>query len=328
MKYKYSPETKEELIKAIKKEIYEVQGTPDNPNWKADLNCIDVSQITDMNFLFSGDELKEIYGLSEFDGDISKWNVSNVEDMSWMFYRSRFNGDISKWDVSNVKNMKGMFVRSDFNGDLSEWDVSNVKDMSSMFGSAKFNGDISKWNVSKVEYVSYMFCCGSNFRGDIGCWDMDDTKKANLGLNNVSAKRDYKKLPDKIVSPKTLSRALLNGKNPVEEIKKRLSPGLKSYIALISLAGYNEFEELIDLEKEIAKFLKIRVDKKKIAKYADILGFSVNSPNDLRKIYKRVKKDDDFAMVAAIIATGRFKENLVKFLKKNRAPSADKEISM
>ena len=42
MAYKYRPKNKEELVEAIKKEIYEVQGTEYNPNWQADLNCIDI----------------------------------------------------------------------------------------------------------------------------------------------------------------------------------------------------------------------------------------------------------------------------------------------
>jgi len=42
---------------------------------------------------------------SYFNGDISKWNVSNATDMSWMFYKSIFNTDISNWNVSNVINM-------------------------------------------------------------------------------------------------------------------------------------------------------------------------------------------------------------------------------
>ena len=46
--------------------------------------------------------------------------------MSGMFYDSQFNGDISKWDVSNVTNMSVMFSDSQFNGDISNWDVSNV----------------------------------------------------------------------------------------------------------------------------------------------------------------------------------------------------------
>ena len=47
--------------------------------------------------------------------------------MSALFESSRFNGDISKWDVSNVRNMNEMFCDSEFNGDISKWNVSNVK---------------------------------------------------------------------------------------------------------------------------------------------------------------------------------------------------------
>ena len=45
-----------------------------------------------------------MFEYSEFNTDISNWNVSNVKDMNSMFYGSKFNGDISKWDASNVKN--------------------------------------------------------------------------------------------------------------------------------------------------------------------------------------------------------------------------------
>ena len=55
--------------------------------------------------------------------------------MSEMFgYAKSFNGDISKWDVSSVENMHNMFWgAASFNGDLSKWDVSQVKDMEQMF---------------------------------------------------------------------------------------------------------------------------------------------------------------------------------------------------
>ena len=108
--YKYQPKNKEELNEAIKKEIYENQGTPDNPNWKADLNCIDTSAITDMSYLFF---------YSQFNGDISKWDVSNVEDTKEMFARSEFNNDISGWNVGNVIDMSYMFAYSKFNRDIS-----------------------------------------------------------------------------------------------------------------------------------------------------------------------------------------------------------------
>merc|ERR1712032_928668 len=45
-----------------------------------------------------------------FNGDISKWDVSSVSDMSSMFSKAEsFNGDISNWDVSRVTNMDRMF---------------------------------------------------------------------------------------------------------------------------------------------------------------------------------------------------------------------------
>ena len=47
--------------------------------------------------------------------------------MSYLFSGSKFNGDISEWDVSNVDNMRGMFLDSKFNGDISKWNTGNVK---------------------------------------------------------------------------------------------------------------------------------------------------------------------------------------------------------
>ena len=41
---------------------------------------------------------------SEFNGDISRWNVSKVENVSNMFYNSKFRGDISNWDVHGIDN--------------------------------------------------------------------------------------------------------------------------------------------------------------------------------------------------------------------------------
>merc|ERR1719201_2962072 len=46
-------------------------------------------------------------------GDISKWDVSRVTDMSRMFANANlFNGDISNWDVSRVTNMDHMFLKA------------------------------------------------------------------------------------------------------------------------------------------------------------------------------------------------------------------------
>ena len=99
-------------------------------------------------------------GARSFNGDISKWEVRDVQTMHGMFGgAASFNGDISKWDVSRVINMYGMFWgATSFNSDISEWDVSSVSNMYGMFmDAAAFNIDISKWDVSSVVTMDYMF---------------------------------------------------------------------------------------------------------------------------------------------------------------------------
>ena len=67
--YSCQPTTINELRDIIKARV-----SKEGPN--CDLNDIDVSLVTNMSYLFYG---------SKFNGDISKWNVSNVKDMSYMF---------------------------------------------------------------------------------------------------------------------------------------------------------------------------------------------------------------------------------------------------
>jgi surface protein len=164
--------------------------TPDFSNW-------DTSGITSMETMFEG--------CSNFNGNITTWDVSNVVDFcrpdgtsgflnncylfdqdigGWnitsatqlgSFFKSCrvFNQDISNWNVSGITIMVGTFRDARlFNQDISSWDVSSVTSMSSMFREAyDFNQDISGWNTSSVTSMSGMFRSASDFNQPIGTWN-------------------------------------------------------------------------------------------------------------------------------------------------------------
>jgi surface protein len=134
---------------------------PDIP--KTLLRCSGVPKIKTHTLAF-------MFQSSKFNGDLSRWDVSSVTNMSEMFDCSIFNGDISQWDVSSVDNMVYMFRDSAFNDDISQWDVSSVDNMGYMFEGAQFNGDISQWDVSNVTKMQWMFC-NSQFNGVISQWN-------------------------------------------------------------------------------------------------------------------------------------------------------------
>jgi len=141
----------------------------------------DTSGVTEMKALFYPGyrDGESKIDTSLFNEDISRWNVSNVNDMSRLFENClHFNQDISSWDVSNVNNMSHLFENClHFNQDISSWDVSNVTDMNNLFENClHFNQDISSWDVSNVTSMQGMFKGCNNFNQDIGKWNIDNVR--------------------------------------------------------------------------------------------------------------------------------------------------------
>ena len=154
--YKYFPKSKEELKDLLKRLI-------DERGNEGDFNDIDTSYIKDMSQLF--------YDIDEFNGDISKWDVSNVTNMEMMFAGCNFNGDLSEWDVSSVSNMEGMFCYAFFNNDsINTWNVENVTNMKEMFMGSDFkliNERLEKWNpkrITRIKTISMFLGCGKGKR--------------------------------------------------------------------------------------------------------------------------------------------------------------------
>lgn len=167
----FTPSTKEEILHAIKIYLMRDEVYPPINQWN-------VSNLHDMERLFED---------SDFNEDISNWDVSHVTTMKAMFYKAlKFNQNISNWNVSHVQNMQSMFHEArDFNGNISNWDVRHVTNMKQMFFKAtNFNQDISGWDVSKVTTMNGMFFGATLFNQNLTTWkkamDMTNFKDSPL----------------------------------------------------------------------------------------------------------------------------------------------------
>lgn len=135
------------------------------PGFNDDISNWDVSNVTDMSEMF--------YGTS-FNQSLSNWDVSNVNNMSYMFYNAYlFNQPLDNWDVSNVTIMNSMFYDArSFNQNINNWDVSNVNNMGGMFtGASDYNQPMNNWDVSNVTELYEMFRYATSFNQDINDWD-------------------------------------------------------------------------------------------------------------------------------------------------------------
>ncbi len=140
-----------------------------NPSDCYDLSNLDISQIDNLSYIFSE---------SLYNGDLSKWDVSNVLNLKWCFNASNFNNDsLKNWNTSNCKNFECTFYLSKFNGNLNGWNLSEAYTIEGIFEESNFNNNsIINWNVSNVENMSYIFN-KTKFNQDISNWNISNVKK-------------------------------------------------------------------------------------------------------------------------------------------------------
>ena len=166
-------------------------------NFNKDISKWDTSNVTNMSMMF--------YGAKRFDKPIGNWNVSKVTDMSMMFHDAeRFNQPIGNWNVSKVTNMTMMFYRAKrFNQPIGNWNVSKVTDMSKMFYDAEnFNQPIGNWNVSKVTDMTMMFQGAKRFNQVVSTWKLNKNAKIDEMFSGTMRMRIFigkaKKYLDKV----------------------------------------------------------------------------------------------------------------------------------
>jgi len=109
-----------------------------------------------------GNSLANMFGQKTLPAgfDISNWNVSNITNMSGLFFGVTIPAgfDISSWDVSNFTNMDGMFAAAmmpdnfSFNG----WDVSSSSSYNNMLASLFLGDLVYDETVSSATYSKFV----------------------------------------------------------------------------------------------------------------------------------------------------------------------------
>ena len=150
-------------------------------------------------------DFSQVFGTTNFSGDISKWNTNSSDTISGMVRNcTSFDSDCSTkiitrqavqghnypiftdtaWNVSNNCSFAQLFLgcNSFTNGGnpdgLNTWNIrqtqgtlGNLLSFSDMFSGIPFNGDISSWQVSAVRQFDSMFRDNIAFNQDISLWD-------------------------------------------------------------------------------------------------------------------------------------------------------------
>lgn len=114
----------------------------------------DLSQASNMSFS------QMFKNASNFTGNLSGWDVSNVRFMIGTFQGTqKFNSDISGWDLSSCNSLVNIFLdATGFNQDISAWDVGDIGNFENAFsGSTSFNQDLGDWDMSSANNLSGIF---------------------------------------------------------------------------------------------------------------------------------------------------------------------------
>ena len=113
---------------------------------------------------------------TDFNQDLSSWDVSKVENMSWMFSRARYFNNSDPTDNSIATKP------------LS-WNVQSVTDMNHMFHDAnRFNQEIVNWNTSAVTNAKGLFTSATVFNN--GFVTGGDPKPLSLNMGSLSSTID------------------------------------------------------------------------------------------------------------------------------------------
>ena len=155
------------------------------------LDTWDTSNVTNMSLMFDSSEAEKL--------NISNLNTKNVRSMNGMFSNLSTSGfkdlDLSKWDTSNVTDISRMFTLnySTEKINVSNWDTSKITKMEDAFSGAhnlKEIKGIENWNTSNVKTIHNMFAYSENLKSlNLSKWNtsnVEDMSELFLGAEGLA----------------------------------------------------------------------------------------------------------------------------------------------
>ena len=152
---------------------------------KFDGTNLDVSNVTDMDYMFSINQISDL-------SPLANWNVDHVTNMNSMFYSNQISdlSPLSSWKVDNVTDMDHMFYSNQISdlSPLSSWKVDNVTDMYYMFSINQISdlSSLANWKVDKVTNMNSMFYFNQiSDLSPLSSWKVDNvTDMSYMFFNN------------------------------------------------------------------------------------------------------------------------------------------------
>ncbi|MGB5980680.1 MAG: BspA family leucine-rich repeat surface protein [Nonlabens sp.] len=127
--------------------------------------------------------LRGMFAHSRFNSNIDNWDVSNITDMSLMFFQAQdFNQSLNSWDVGSVQYFNSMFNHATaFNGGISNWNLASASNLNNLFNNAtSFDQDISNWDTSNVINMQGVFAGATSFNQPLDNWDVSSVTDFSL----------------------------------------------------------------------------------------------------------------------------------------------------
>ena len=112
---------------------------------------LDMTNVTSIQGLLSG--------TTSYEGKIrNTGGMRNLVDASYAFEYSNFNYDITGWQLKKATTLEGMFEGSSFNQDIEKWGrhFKKVSSLKNMFkNNYAFNQDINEWGKKELKKTSF-----------------------------------------------------------------------------------------------------------------------------------------------------------------------------